>query len=149
MKYFIFLSILPVIFLNAQNKTLKLSQCDELIRQNPNDTSNYYERALLNFDLGEFSNAVKDLDVVVLANPKNITALYKRSLAKAEIRDISGAILDLNTLISYDSNNSNYFLKRSVLNAVHGNTNLACQDARRASSLGSVDASSIISMLCK
>ena len=148
MKYLFFLFI-PVVFLNAQKDALILSDYDELIRQNPNNTSNYYKRALLNFDLGEFANAVKDLDVVVLANPKNISALYKRSLAKAEIRDISGAILDLNTLISYDSNNSNYFLKRSVLNAVDGNTNLACQDARKASSLGSVDASSIISMLCK
>ena len=149
MKYLIFLSILPIILLSAQNNPSTLSDYDELIRQNPNDSSNYYERALLNFDLGKFSNAVKDLNVVVLANPKNITALYKRSLAKAELRDISGAISDLNTLISYDSNNSDYFLKRSVLNAVDGNTNLACQDARMASSLGSVDASSIISMICK
>ena len=149
MKYLIFLSILPIIFLNAQNNPLTLSDYDELIRQSPNDSSNYYERALLNFDLGKFANAVKDLNVVVLANPKNITALYKRSLAKAELRDISGAISDLNLLINYDSNNSDYFLKRSVLNAVDGNTNLACQDARMASSLGSVDASSIINMICK
>ena len=149
MKYLIFLSFLSVIFLNAQNKALTSSEYDELIKQNPDDIDNYYKRALLNFDLGEFASAVKDFDVVVLENPKNTPALYKSSLAKAELRDVSGAISDLNTLISYDSNNSNYFLKRSVLNAVDGNANLACKDARKASTLGSVDAASLISMLCK
>ena len=35
------------------------------------------------------------------------------------------------------------------MNAVDGNTNLACEDARKASTLGSVDAASLINMLCK
>jgi tetratricopeptide (TPR) repeat protein len=144
---------LPLLFLissicssQTQNKTI--SDYDKLIKYNPTDMSNYYNRGLLKADEADFIGAISDFDVVVENDEKNINALYNRALAKAEINDTNGAVKDLSEILKFDSNNSDVYFKRSFLNATIGNRSQACLDAKKASSLGSLDAESLISMLC-
>lgn len=144
---------LPLLFLissvcSSQSQKKTISDYDKLIKYNPTDMSNYYNRGLLKVDEVDFTGAISDFDIVVENDEKNINALYNRALAKAEINDTNGAIRDLSKILKFDSNNSDVYFKRSFLNASVGNKGQACLDAKKASSLGSLDAESLISMLC-
>ena len=132
----------------SQTLSHTIYEYDKLITQNPNDMSNYYSRGLLKASFNDFKGSINDFNIVIANNPKNINALYSRALSKAGINNNSGAITDLSQIVKYDPNNADAFYKRSFLNAVEGNKSQACSDARKASSLGLIDAESLVVMLC-
>jgi len=146
MKKLYILLIFNTFLCFSQSKTI--SDFDKLIESNPKDVSNYYSRGLLKASKYDFAGAIKDFNVVIIDNKRNLEALYNRALSKAELNDFTGAIADLTTILKFDSKKSDIYFKRSFLYASQGNKTNACLDARKAYSLGSVDAKSLINMLC-
>lgn len=54
----------------------------------------YYNRAMLRAEVGDYNNAISDLDKVVETNPDNILIYFNRGLLKMEIKDYAGAYED-------------------------------------------------------
>jgi tetratricopeptide (TPR) repeat protein len=59
----------------------------------------YFDRAVLESNKNDFTNALADFDKVLLLNPKNIQALFNRAKIKSQTKDYKGALDDYTATI--------------------------------------------------
>jgi tetratricopeptide (TPR) repeat protein len=67
-----------------------LSDCNEAIKLEPNETVPLSSRGLVYLKMGKFDNAVSDFDAAVHASPQRPFALYGRGIARIKKGDVSG-----------------------------------------------------------
>ena len=115
-----------------------ISDYTKAIEINPQYESAYYNRAISKGELKDYYGAISDYTKAIEINPQyaaayNNIAFIKR---KKEINDNYGAIFYATKAIEIDPNDSNPYLNRGVAKENLGDLKGACDDWRKASSLG-------------
>ena len=98
----------------------------------------YFDRARKKSDSGDFYGAISDYTKAIEINPKKVEAYNNIAFVKRkrEINDTYGAIFYATKALEIDPNYSNAYLNRGVAKKNLGDMNGACDDWRKASSLG-------------
>ena len=115
-----------------------ISDYTKAIEINPNYEKAYFNRGLAKRKINDYFGAIADYKKAIVINPQyaaayNNIAFIKR---KKEINDNYGAIIYASIAIEIDPNDSNYYLNRGVAKENLGDMKGACDDWRKASSLG-------------
>ena len=105
---------------------------------NARDNSYYFDRALDKGENGDHYGAISDYTKAIEINPMDVDAYNNIAFIKRkkEINDNYGAIFYATKAIEINPNHSNAYLNRGVAKQNLGDMNGACDDSRKASSLG-------------
>jgi tetratricopeptide (TPR) repeat protein len=86
-----------------------LSDCNEALRLIPNDKLAFYSRGFVYFRMGDYDDAIADLDKRLKRDPKAADSLYVRGLAKRRRHDIAGGDMDIAAAKAIDPSVSDRF----------------------------------------
>ena len=108
------------------------------IEINPNDDDAYYNRGNAKEDLEDYYGAISDYIKAIEINPNKISAYNNIAFIKRkkEINDNYGSIFYATKALEIDPNHSNVYLNRGGAKKNIGDIKGACDDWRKASSLG-------------
>ena len=108
----------------------------KLLSQNARE---YLAAAQRNIELGQFNQAIKNLDQVVSLEPRNYKAFAQRGYAKSNLMILSGAIEDYDRAISLNPNDTWVLGSRAKLKIQNGDFTGAIKDFDRSIQLDSKD----------
>jgi len=108
------------------------------IEINPQYESAYYNRGWSKDELKDYYGAISDYKKAIEINPKKVEAFNNIAFIKRkkEINDNYGAIFYATKAIEIDPNSANAYLNRGIAKENLGDMKGACDDWRKASSLG-------------
>jgi len=114
-----------------------ISDYTKAIEINPHESA-YYNRGISKRTLKDYYGAISDYKKSIEINPQKLDAYNNISYIKRnkEINDNYGAIFYATKAIEIDPNYSSAYLNRGVAKENLGDMNGACDDWRKASSLG-------------
>jgi tetratricopeptide (TPR) repeat protein len=92
------------------------------IASDPYNATNYYQRAIVRFDLGDNRRALVDLDRAIELSPDYAIAYYSRACIKCDTFDLPGCITDLTRAAELYAARGQQMLSARILNYA---TNLA------------------------
>jgi len=117
--------------------TGKADSCKSI--ENPKDIYDYFVRANLKWDQGNYIGAIQDHSKIIEIDSTNWFAFYSRGVIKDELKDFYGAIQDYNRSIEIDQTKAYPFFGRAVakqkLNDYYG----ALQDLNKSIEIDSID----------
>ena len=111
---------------------------NKLIKQNPNDSRTYYNRAIVFYGMAKYDKAVSDLNKAINLGFKKSKVFAKLGESYLKERKPLEALLNLNNAIKVDPNEGSYYYKRSVVYYVLKEYGNALRDVYKAQELGSV-----------
>ena len=79
-----------------------------------NDIVAIYERAVGNYQLANYQDAIDGYTKLIEIGPSNAEIYYSRGVAKHQIEDYQGAIFDYTEAIKIDPGNSNIYNNRGI-----------------------------------
>ena len=103
---------------------------------NANSAVSYAISAKNFFDLGDFANALNDLNKAIEIYPQDYYLYYLRSYVKKQIKDFYGEISDLNKAIERYRFDYELFVNRGTAKYNLGDKSSGCNDWREAFNLG-------------
>ena len=106
----------------------------------------HYKSAMEKYDNGEYVEAIKSFDDAIDFIGGNYIMYGKRGNAKIKLKNYQAALEDFNIIIELYPDANTYY-NRAICKYYLKNTLGACQDARKAQSLG-YDASKLIKAAC-
>ena len=107
-----------------------------------------YDKAWSLSESGDYQNSILQYDHAIRIKPK---AVYynNRAYAKSKIDDYKGAIADYDKAIQLSPIEASYFANRGITHHNNDKNDLACEDWRKASQLGSSVAKELLEKYCK
>jgi len=123
----------------------------KVIKLNPSlDISQfYYNRGVAQFEMGFYHPALSDFNTAISINQGYSDYYIFRGNVKSKLNySEEQSISDYNKAIQIDSYNLNALFNRAIAKKRIGDKKGACSDFRKASSLGSQDASNWIDKIC-
>ena len=124
-----------------------ISDFTKAVELEPEDYMCYFYLGLCKFNLKLYSEAIIDLDKSIQLKP-NPLSFYIRGYSKARLNNHQEAIIDLDKSIEFETNNAAIYYVRGVSKAVEKDLIGACNDWKKALSLGDKRATSVISDYC-
>ena len=115
---------------------------------NANSAVSYAISAKNFFDLGDFANALNDLNKAIEIYPQDYYLYYLRSYVKKQIKDFYGEISDLNKAIERYRFDYELFINRGTAKYNLGEKSSACNDWREAFNLGYQEAALWLEEAC-
>lgn len=76
-----------------------MSDYDNVIQLDPNNSMAYYNRGLLRNEVGDKNRAIEDFDRVLEFDPEDYMALYNRAIIEIDLGESQKAIKDLNAVL--------------------------------------------------
>ena len=120
------------------------------IEINPSSSyKSYNNSGLIYGELKSFELAKKSFTKAIKVNPQAKEAYNNRGVAKAASGDTNGAIRDFTKSINIDRNYLEPVLNRSFVFEMQGKLSKACSDWKKASRMGSRDATTWHKFQCK
>ena len=107
----------------------------------------YYSRGNSKRDLKDYDGAIADYTKAIDLDPNFASAYNNRANSKVRLKNYIGAIFDYNKAIDLDPNFASAYNNRGIANFLIGGKKSACEDGRKAQSLG-YNASAIINAAC-
>ncbi len=101
----------------------------------------FYNRGFARMNLNDYKGAISDYDKAIEINPKYALAYFNRGVAKFYLDDFNGAISDYTKSIENNVNDAEGYLNRGLIYYEIGNDKFACEDLKKAASLGNQFAS--------
>jgi tetratricopeptide (TPR) repeat protein len=86
-----------------------LSDCNEALKEKPNDTNAREARCFVLFRMGRYPDAIPDCDAVLKEKPETAGALYVRGLAKQHAGDAAGGASDIAAATALNGNIPAFF----------------------------------------
>jgi tetratricopeptide (TPR) repeat protein len=86
-----------------------LADCNEALKQKPDDTNAREARCFVLFRLGRHADAIPDCDAVLKEKPEIAGALYIRGLAKRHAGDAAGGAKDTAAAAALNGNTAAFF----------------------------------------
>tara|TARA_B100000579_G_scaffold276039_1_gene228256 strand:+ start:1202 stop:1939 length:738 start_codon:yes stop_codon:yes gene_type:complete len=123
----------------------------KVIKLNPSlDISQfYYNRGVAQFEMGFYHPALSDFNTAISINQGYSDYYIFRGNVKSKLNySEEQSISDYNKAIQIDSKNLNALFNRAIAKKRIGDKKGACSDFRKASSLGSLDASNWVDKIC-
>ena len=124
------------------------------IQIDPNNALAYYGRGLSKAYLNNRYAAIKDYTKAIEIDPNDFRFYYSRGLSAAQIAQVEdkktfhyAAIAEFTKAIEINPNSADSYYFRGISKALINEFNGACQDGRKANSLGT-DASDLINYVC-
>ena len=105
------------------------------------DSIAYYNRGFAKMNLNDYDGAISDYDKAIEINPEYAIAYFNRGVTKFYLDDLNGAISDYTKSIESNINDADGYLNRGLIYYEIGNDVFACQDLKKAASLGNQFAS--------
>ncbi|MBT32732.1 MAG: hypothetical protein CMO01_23985 [Thalassobius sp.] len=102
---------------------------------------------MCNFQLGNYNQAIIDMNEVLKINPQSAQAFYIKGVALIKNGDVQGAMESYNNALRYDKNHAAAYFQRGVLKALSKKGG-ACEDLQKAKALGEDKASGAIKKYC-
>ena len=111
----------------------------ELVRLQPTD-NNYYNRGVIYYLVGNYSEAIRDLKRALIINPKFVAAYYNRGNARYELGDEPGATEDYNLALQLepadmDASDEHGFYGRGLAMSRMGRVEEARADLQKAAQI--------------
>lgn len=106
-----------------------------------------YNRGLVKLKLQLNNEAIVDFDKAITLDANNIDALTSRAITKAKLGK-KDAITDFDTAIKLNPKNPNLYLNRAIFYINYNKLGDYCTDLKKAISLGSENAKSILTDNC-
>ena len=127
-----------------------ISDYTKAIEINPNDAKAFYNRGNSKDEIQDYEGAISDFRKAIEINPQYVAAYNNIAFVKRRrtINDNYGAIFYATKAIEIDPNYSYAYLNRGVAKKNIGDTEGACDDWRKASSLGNKDTTKWVKDLC-
>ena len=108
----------------------------------------YYNRGLVKSKLQLIDEAILDFDKVIILDANHIDAIMSRAVTKAKLGK-KDALTDFNTAIKLKPKNADLYLNRAIFYINYNKSGDYCSDLKKAISLGSENAKSILADNCK
>ncbi len=118
-----------------------IEACTKALKLQPKDPLAYHNRAVANFRLGNYQEAVDDFTSAIEFDPKNATAYYNRAIAYGSLGRHKQAIEDGMKAIELNPKEAKAYINRGIDYIVLGNCDLAVDDFNTAIELNAQDAS--------
>lgn len=96
--------------LRGRPLTRALANCNDALKQKPEDTNAREARCFVLFRLGRYADAIPDCDAVLKEKPETAGALYIRGLAKRHAGDAAGGAKDTAAAAALNGNTAAFFL---------------------------------------
>ena len=114
-----------------------ISDFTKAIEIYPTFAEAYYNRGVIKLKLKDHNGSISDFTKAIEINPTYEEAYYNRGTVKAlYLSDEYGAISDFTKAIEINPNDTAYYLNRSIAKEGIGDIKGACEDAKKAVSLG-------------
>ena len=117
------------------------------IEINPTNSYPYYNTGIAKYNLQDYSGALESYNKAIDLDPNYTDAYFNRSLTKAYLGNFIGSLMDSDYTIKLNPNYAQAYVNRGVAKLNTNDKQGACQDARKAQSLG-YDASQLIKLTC-
>jgi tetratricopeptide (TPR) repeat protein len=123
------------------------------LKINPNHEDAYYGRGICKSSVDNHYGAITDLTKVLDLNPNSELAFFFRGYSNLKTKDYSSAISDFTRLINLNPSYKDVFYYRGLAKAnlngsSSGDVYGACDDMRKAASLGNADERSFVNDIC-
>jgi len=115
----------------------------------PKDEEAWIMRGATKIQLNDFSSAIADLDQAIKLNPKNPVSYCYRGLAKGSNRNIPEGLKDLDYAIKLKFDYATAYVNRAALRMAAKDKQGACEDLKKAESLGNENAIKLFDKYCK
>jgi len=127
-----------------------ISDYTKAIELYPNDPNAYYNRGISKDELKDYYGAVSDYKKAIEIDPQIVEAYNNIAyvMRNKEINDNYGAIFYATKAIEINPNHSNAYLNRGVAKENLGDMKGACDDWRKASSLGNENTAKWVRIQC-
>ena len=96
----------------------------------------YYNRGFARMNLKDYEGAISDYDKAIEINPEYAIAYFNRGVTKYYLDGFVGAVSDYTKSIQINVDDADAFLNRGLIYFEIGNDKFACQDLKKAASLG-------------
>jgi tetratricopeptide (TPR) repeat protein len=116
--------------------TAAIDRFSKAIEAEPRMLDAYSFRGNAYIDLGQYEQALPDLDHVLEIDPNNHAAHYNRGIARIALGQKDSALADLDLAIQLSPAEAGYFLFRSIVHSQRDEYDLGLQDAAQAIKLG-------------
>jgi tetratricopeptide (TPR) repeat protein len=113
---------------------------DQIIRLQPNESGNYYNRGLTNMHIGDKDAALNDFNRAIGLNPADSKALMGRANILSDKGEFGAAHKDLEAVKKLIPDDPNAYLTSGLLNAREGNFDATVRDADAAIGLDDTNA---------
>ncbi|OKH34218.1 hypothetical protein NIES2101_39325 [Calothrix sp. HK-06] len=92
-----------------------LSDYNQIVRLQPNNTQHRFTRASLNSQLGNIKAQIQDYDYLLKLNHMSHVVYYQRAEARKKLRDYFGALADYNEVIKLNPKSYWNYINRSYI----------------------------------
>ncbi len=117
-----------IAYLNLQDSTNALSDFNEGLKIEPNNTSALVRRASLYGDLGQTEAAINDYKNIIRIDPANVKAYVGLGGLAYDRKDYNEALKYIDFAINLDPSDESYRLMRAVTNIEKNEYNAAAED---------------------
>ena len=117
------------------------------IEIDPTNSYPYYNTGIAKYNLQDYSGALESYNKAIDLDPNYTDAYFNRSLTKAYLGNFIGSLMDSDYTIKLNPNYAQAYVNRGVAKLNTNDKQGACQDARKAQSLG-YDSSQLIKLTC-
>jgi tetratricopeptide (TPR) repeat protein len=122
---------------NLKDSKGAIADYNRYIELDPDDASAYYNRGLAKKNLKDYYGAIADYSKAIELKPDYTSAYNNRGVAKMDdLKDNYGAIADYSKAIELDPDYAVTYSNRGIAKENLGDLRGACDDWRRAASLG-------------
>ena len=119
------------------------------VELNPKHEKAFGAMALVRGRMGQFKQALADLDTAIAINPSYAKAYSNRGVTHGAMRNNQAAIADFSMAISIDPRLANAYRNRGITKEMMGDIKGACSDWKIAKSLGQEGPAQWIKAQCK
>jgi tetratricopeptide (TPR) repeat protein len=126
-----------------------LKDWNVLVDALPKDEEAWIMRGATKIQLNDFSSAIADLDEAIRINPKNPVSYCYRGLAKGSNKMIAEGLKDLDYSIKLKFDYAAAYVNRAALRMAAKDKEGACEDLKKAETLGSENAMKLYDKYCK
>lgn len=102
---------------------------------------------MCSFRLEKYNQTIIDMGEVLKMNPQSAEAFYIKGVALIKIGNVQGALESYDNALRYDKQHAGAYFQRGVLKALSKKGG-ACEDLKRAKSLGEEKALSALKKYC-
>ena len=121
-----------VVYLNLQDNSKALADCNKAIEMNPNYALNYYNRGVANFNLQNYEQSVKDYTKAIELDSQLVAAYNNRGYICYAAEQYQYALNDFNRAIELDPSFAEALSNRGITYAALQDFNAALSDFNRA-----------------
>ncbi len=114
-----------------------------------NNANAFYNRALVNYYLGNYHNSILDNTKAINIEPKRHRAYYNRAISKQKINELESAIKDFDKVEELAGDNNQIYLNRGYCKCKLGNIASGLIDLKKAKELDCKDANELIEKYSK